>query len=275
MLINLKTILREAKAANCCVPAINVYNLETVQAVMAAAEAEQSPIIIAFGEGYLKHVSMKTVSGLVQSVDSGTLPIVLHLDHAKEESSIAWALDCGFTSVMFDGSHLPLSQNLERTAKVVALASRYGATVEGELGYLNPEDGRECLIVIDKFTQVDDAHRYVTESGIDALAIAVGNAHGIYREKPKLDFARIEALAGAVPCPLVLHGSSGIAESDLKKAIARGISKINVNTEVALAGSQAAKELLDREDNVRFERVMATARSKMTETIRKFITLCR
>lgn len=274
MLTNLKSVLSVAKADKHCVPAINVYNMETVQAVITAAEAEQSPIIVAFGEGYLKHASLRVISAIVKSIDTGPLPVVLHLDHAKEENSISQALDCGFTSVMFDGSRLPLSQNIGRTAKIVERATQYGASVEGELGYLNPEDGHDVAAIdTDQFTRVDDAYQYVSETGVDALAIAVGNAHGVYKKKPELDFDRIQTLSETVSCPLVLHGSSGIAEHDLKKAIKLGISKINVNTEVALAGSKAAKEMLVGKDTVRFEQVMDVARSRMTDTIRRFISL--
>ena len=273
MITNLATVLSKAREKQRCVPAINVYNLETVQAVLAAASSLQAPIIVSFGEGYIPHAPLKIIAAIVNLLDSTDRPVVLHLDHAKKLRTIEEALDCGFTSVMFDGSHLPLAQNIADTQKVVALAARYGASVEGELGYLNPEDGSDGEIYTDRYTGVEDASIFVAETGVDALAIAVGNAHGLYSAEPQLDFKRIADIAEAVNIPLVLHGSSGIPEKDLKQAIALGISKINVNTEVALAGSAAASAALQEHQGVRFESVMKRARDEMTEVVKNYLRI--
>lgn len=274
MLKDLTAVLKKAKEEKRCVPAINVYNLETIQAVLEAASNMQAPIIVSFGEGYLSHAPLDVIASIVRLLDNKIdLPVVLHLDHAKEHENISKALDCGFTSVMYDGSHLSLEMNINNTLQVVNLASSYGASVEGELGYLNPEDGSSTEIYKDLYTQVDEAEKFVNATGIDALAIAVGNAHGVYTDKPHLEFGRIADIANIVDIPLVLHGSSGIPDSDLQQAISLGVAKINVNTEVALAGSAALIPLIQEKKNVRFETLMKNARFEMTKVISKYINV--
>lgn len=272
MITNLATVLGKAHHEGRCVPAINVYNLETVQAVFEASAKMQSPIIISFGESYLGHASLDVIVSMVRLLDQNrSLPVVLHLDHAKKFETIRKALDSGFTSVMYDGSHLPLEVNIENSTKVVQLAQQFDASVEGELGYLNPEDGSGTEIYADRYTRPEEAERYVNETGVDALAIAVGNAHGVYSTAPHLEFQRIAAIAKAVKIPLVLHGSSGIPKADLQRAIALGVVKINVNTEVALAGARSARLLLEEKPDARFELLMQRARTEMREVIADYI----
>lgn len=273
MIKNLAFVLDKAREEKKCVPAINVYNLETIQAVLDAAFSVQSPIIISFGEGYLHHVPLEFISSTVCLLDKSDLPVVLHLDHAKSLKTIRKALDSGFTSVMYDGSHLPLEENIYNTRKTVEMASACQASVEGELGYLNPEDGSDTAIYTDRYTSVRDADKYVKSTGVDALAVAVGNAHGVYADEPKLEFERIAAIANTVDVPLVLHGSSGIPEDNLKKAISLGVAKINVNTEVSLAGTAAVQSLLGETGHIRFERLMGGARSEMSKVIKSFINI--
>lgn len=272
MITNLSAVLRKAQSENRCIPAINVYNLETIQATLEAATRMKSPIIISFGENYLSHTSLGVIASLVRLLDNDrALQVVLHLDHAKGIDTIGQALDCGFTSVMYDGSHLPLEINIENSIRVVQMAKRFDASVEGELGYLNPEDGSSTEIFADRYTQVSEAKQYVKETGVDALAIAVGNAHGVYSEAPHLEFERIADIAQAVTVPLVLHGSSGIPKADLQRAISLGVAKINVNTEVALGGAEAIRGLLGEQQSVRLEVMMRTARSQMSEIIADYI----
>ena len=274
MITNLSTVLKKAKAEKQCIPAINVYNLETVQAVFDAVLDLQVPIIVSFGESYLSHAPLKVISLLVHSLDSSeSLPVVLHLDHAQKIETIEKALDCGFTSVMYDGSRLPLKQNIENTRKAVEISRSYGASVEAELGYLNSEDGRNTEIIPDRFTRVEDAIKLVKTTEIDALAVAVGNAHGCYSDDPELDFERIAAISNATGISLVLHGSSGIPEKDLKKAISLGVTKINVNTEVSLAGAASISSILGIQKNIRLETLMTQAKIEMTAVIKKYIKL--
>lgn len=272
MLMKLSFVLNKAKAEKRCIPAINVYNLETVQAVLTAAKNLQTPIIVSFGESYLKHASLKQIAAIVRhSAFNHDGPVVLHLDHAKRMDTIKNAIDCGFTSVMYDGSHLPFRQNIEHTRKVVELAGKNNISVEAELGYLNPEDGSSDESIANGYTRVEEAEIFVKETKVDALAVAIGNAHGIYKGTPCLDFQRLCEISNAVDIPLVLHGSSGISEDQLKKAISLGIAKMNVNTEVALAGSEAIKRMLAQQGIVRLERLMENAQAEMVKVIEKYI----
>lgn len=276
MITTLNKVLADARAKKSCVVAVNVYNLETVQAVLDGARQMNSPVIVAFGETYLSHASLEVVAAMVRALDSPDLEIVLHLDHAKKLETIEEALACGFSSVMYDGSSLTLNDNITNSRMVVAMAARYGASVEGELGYLNPETGGDGLVFSDRYTRVEEAQRFVKDSGVDALAIAVGNAHGVYGEKPLLDFDRIDAIARATSIPLVLHGSSGIPAESLRKAISFGVTKINVNTEVAMAGAAAAKHLVaGGGEQVRFEKLAAGAREEMTRVVCEYMSMVK
>jgi len=273
MIITLKKVLSEARDDGHCVPAINVYNLETVQAVLYAARDSGYPIIVAFGEGYIPYAPLKVIAAMVKALDTSDTEIVLHLDHAKKLATIKDALSCGFSSVMYDGSSLSLEENIANTRKVVEMASYFGASVEGELGYLNAETGDDGLIFTDCYTSVEEAEQFVSETGVDALAIAVGNAHGLYLKTPKVDFDRIAAINRATKVPLVLHGSSGIPEEAIKTAISLGIAKINVNTEVSMAGAAAAFDLLGKEQQVRYEKLTEAAREEMVKVVNKFMLL--
>lgn len=272
MITTLRGVLAKARARKSCVVAVNVYNLETVQAVLNGARKTGRPVIVAFGEAYVDHVPLEGMAALVKALDGPDLEIVLHLDHAKKLETIERALACGFSSVMYDGSSLPLDDNIANTREVSAMAAESGASVEGELGYLNPESGADGgLVFQDRYTRIEDAQRYVDATNVDALAIAVGNAHGVYGEEPQLDFARITGIAGVSGVPLVLHGSSGIPEAALRKAISLGVAKINVNTEVALAGAAAVRSLCEEESLVRFEKLVSRAQMEMTRVVCDFI----
>lgn len=274
MITTLRDVLAKARARKSCVVAVNVYNLETVQAVLNGARKTARPVIVAFGEAYIDHVPLEVMAALVKALDGPDLEIVLHLDHAKKLATIERALACGFSSVMYDGSSLPLADNIANSREVVTMAAETGASVEGELGYLNPESGADGGVVFqERYTRIEDAQSYVYATRVDALAIAVGNAHGVYSEEPQLDFTRINGIAGASGVPLVLHGSSGIPEAALKKAISLGVAKINVNTEVALAGASAVCRWCQDEPQVRFEKLVSQAQMEMTRVVCDYIRL--
>ena len=277
MLINLARMLRMAEEKKAAIGSFNVYNVESLQAVWRAARECDAPVIISFGESYDKHMPLEGMAALVkQLAASAPLPVVLHLDHSKELATIVRALAAGFTSVMFDGSALPLGENIAQTRHVAEIAHMLDASVEGELGYMNPEDGTggdasrmgEC-------TRVSDAKQYAEQSGADALAIAIGNAHGIYKGTPHLDFGRLEEICGAVRIPLVLHGSSGIPEDLLRRAIRLGIRKVNINTEISTTGIRAAREFLasHQEPNTRFEAMAKEAEGKMAQAVKGYIAM--
>ena len=278
MLINLQEMLKYAQENNCAVGSFNIYNIESAQAVIRAAQMEKSPVIISFGESYTSHTSLAVIAGVVKNLcQSHDLPVVLHLDHSKKAETIHEAIAVGFTSVMYDGSALSLEENIEKTKAIVEVAHAANVSVEGELGYMNDEDGTtEAGFCLEKgYTTTAAAKRYSHESGIDALAIAIGNAHGIYKGTPALDFERLQEIEKVVEIPLVLHGSSGIPAELLQKAIRLGIRKININTEVSTRAIQEARIFLAEhtDPNTRFETLAKAAENAMFETIRQYIRL--
>lgn len=277
MLINLKDMLAYAAAHGIAVPSFNVYNVESVQAVWQAAQAKDTPVIIAFGESYDSHMPIEAAAALIQAyVRDSRLPVTLHLDHCRSTRNILRALRAGFTSVMFDASAKPLSENIASTRQIVDMAHALDVSVEGELGYMNEEDGTGHVEPGTGYTTVAAASQYAEESGVDALAIAIGNAHGIYKGTPHLDLQRLSDIEQAVSVPLVLHGSSGIPFDLLQEAIRRGIRKINVNTEVSTTGIRAAREFLTShtDANTRFEKMTKAAEQAMTQVVQQYIDVC-
>ena len=278
MLLNLKDILEYAKSNQSAIGSFNVYNVESIQAVVQAALAAKQPVIISFGEAYTSHAPIEVIAEIVKIYCiKSDMPFCLHLDHSKELATIMKAIRAGFTSIMYDGSALPLNENIERSRKVVELAHLVGVSVEGELGYMNNEDGTspDGLCLAEGYTTVVAAKEYTEQSGVDALAIAIGNAHGIYKGIPTLDFQRLEEIKRNIKVPIVLHGSSGIPADSLRKAIALGVRKININTEVSTKGIQTARSFLaDHLDkNTRFETLAKAVEGAMSQTVADYINL--
>ena len=272
MLISGGELLGEYRSRGKCIPAFNIYNLETIQAALAAAASEGEPVMLAFGEGYLSHASFEVISAMVRCLAGNHIwPVVLHLDHCKSVEHIREAVAAGFTSVMYDGCRLPLRENIRNTQEVVRLAHAAGVSVEGELGGMNEEDGSGSEADL-CFTDPGQAREYVLASGVDSLAVSVGNAHGVYKGKPELDFDRLNEIYEAVKVPLVLHGCSGIPREDIVRAAKIAVAKINVNTEIAMAGaSRVRKELASGVQ--RYEKLTAAAREEMTGIMRSFLLL--
>ncbi len=273
MLTNSITLLKDARAHARCIPAFNVYNLETAQAAFQAAKLAQKSVITAFGEGYQENASLPVMAAIVKTLaEQHPYPVVLHLDHCKEIDTIYRAIDAGFTSVMYDGSRLSLKDNIANTLRVVQYAHERGVSVEGELGCMNPEDGSEMpdSISHSAYTDVNQARKYTAETGIDSLAVAVGNAHGLYKGTPHLNMERLEEIYQAAGIPLVLHGCSGIPAEQIRQAVSIAVAKINVNTELALAGSNQIAALLKGKENVRLEKLMLGAREGMVEVMKSF-----
>ncbi|SEI78280.1 fructose-bisphosphate aldolase, class II [Propionispira arboris] len=278
MLLNLKDILEYAKVNQSAIGSFNVYNLESIQAVVQAALAAKQPVIISFGESYTSHAPIEVIAEIVKIYCiKSDVPFCLHLDHSKELATIMKAIRAGFTSIMYDGSALPLNENIRRSRQVVELSHLVGVSVEGELGYMNNEDGTspDGLCLAEGYTTVAAAKEYTEQSGVDALAIAIGNAHGIYKGIPTLDFLRLEEIKRTIKVPIVLHGSSGIPLDSLRKAISLGVRKININTEVSTKGIQTARSFLaDHLDkNTRFEILAKAVEGAMSQTVAEYINL--
>ena len=278
MLLNLKDILEYAEVKQSAIGSFNVYNLESIQAVVQAALAAKQPVIISFGESYTSHAPIEVIAEIVKIYCiKSDVPFCLHLDHSKELATIMKAIRAGFTSIMYDGSALPLNENIRRSRQVVELSHLVGVSVEGELGYMNNEDGTspDGLCLAEGYTTVAAAKEYTEQSGVDALAIAIGNAHGIYKGIPTLDFRRLEEIKRTIKVPIVLHGSSGIPANSLRKAISLGVRKININTEVSTKGIQTARSFLaDHLDkNTRFEILAKAVEGAMSQTVADYINL--
>ncbi len=230
MLVNMKDLLRDAEKGNYAVGSFSVANMEMVLGVIKAAEELQAPIILQIAEVRLKQSPLEVIGPLMVAAAKGAkVPVAVHFDHGKTFEKISQALDLGFTSVMFDGSHLPLDENIAQTNRVIAKAREYGAAVEAEIGCVGgSEDGSEDIAI--NCTKPADAVRFEKETGVDALAIAIGNAHGNYKSTPKLRFDILEEVDKITTTPLVLHGGTGITPDDFVRCSKTGIKKINIAT---------------------------------------------
>lgn len=232
MLVNLKEILEKAKAEGYAVPAFNVYNMETLMGVMYAAEELRSPVIVQSYSRLFKEDTSFFIAPMVHAAaNRATVPVCYHLDHGASELETTRAMRCGCTGIMIDASVLPFEGNVELTKRVVDTCAYDNVFVEGELGHVGSVND-ECM---DEFTEPDQAAKFVEETGVAALAVLVGSAHGKYKKPPKLDIQRIDDIAKATGIPLVLHGGSGIPDDQIKAAIGAGICKINFATDLAYA----------------------------------------
>jgi len=245
-MVTLKEVLPSARDNGYAVGAFNCYNMETVKAVVEAAEAERAPVIIQVSQSGIKYAGLGYIAGLVRIASQEvTVPVVLHLDHGTDFGQIVQCIRAGFTSVMIDASKYPMEDNVSLTKKVVELCRPAGISVEAELGTIG---GVEDDVAVDewdaRFTSPRDAHYFVGETGVDALAVAIGTAHGRYRGVPRLDFARLAVIGREVSCPLVLHGCSGVPEPDIRQAVSLGICKVNIDTDIREALTGAMREAL-------------------------------
>ncbi len=277
MFVTGKSLLDNCRKERRAVPAFNVYNLETVQAAFSVAAEYEYPVILAFGEKYLDHADFATIYALADALAARhPYPVCLHLDHSRNIENIRKAVAAGFTSVMYDGSELPLAENIARTREAVVLAHAAGVSVEAELGGMNPESGEvPADPAMLRYTSAGDALRLVRETGPDSLAVSIGNAHGVYKDRPHLNMEQLSSIYKAADIPLVLHGSSGIPSAQLAEAVMRGICKINVNTELSLAAAGAVKKGLAGNEKIRFEELMLWATKAMTEAAGPYMAVCR
>ncbi|MGN0529785.1 MAG: class II fructose-bisphosphate aldolase [Eubacterium sp.] len=230
MLVNMRDLLKDAQKGNYAVGSFSVANMEMVLGVLKAAEELNAPVILQIAEVRLKQSPLELIGPLmVAAANNAKTPVAVHFDHGKTKEKITQALELGFTSVMFDGSHLPLEENISQTLDIIKAAREYGAAVEAEIGCVGgSEDGSEDIAI--NCTKPEDAVRFAEETGVDALAIAIGNAHGNYKSTPKLHFDILEECARLVSAPLVLHGGTGISPEDFVKCSKTGIKKINIAT---------------------------------------------
>jgi len=275
-LVTSSELLAKAEKGRYAVGAFNCNNMEIVQAIISAAEAERSPVIIQASQGAIKYAGLGYVTALVREAAMfSTVPVALHLDHGTDFKQVVNCLKSGFTSVMFDGSQLPLEENIRITRKVVEVAHAVGVSVEGELGRLR---GTEDEINVSEreafFTDPEEAVTFVQGTGIDALAPSIGTAHGRYRGKPDLDFQRLKKIRELTGVPLVLHGSSGVPGEDIRRAIELGVRKVNIDTDIREAFVKEIRHVLAvDQDEIDPRKVLGPARIKAAEVIREKIRL--
>lgn len=233
MLISTKELLETAQKHSYAIGAFNLYNLEGVKAVVNAAEAENSPAIIQILPNILEYGGSPLVALFLEAADSAKVPMSVHLDHCGDRPIIETALEAGVQSILADGSKLPFEENLAFTCEMTTLAHAKGATVEAEVGRISgTEDGMTVAEKESKMTDPYQAKEFVLESGVDFLAVTIGNVHGQYYREPQLDFERLSKIGQQIHIPLVLHGASGLPARMVQKSIELGVCKFNVNTEV-------------------------------------------
>ena len=247
MYSTLKEVLKEANDLNMAVGAFNTHNLEMLPAIIKAAVKEKTPVIVQTSCGTANYIGHKNLVSICKSMaDEYGAEVVLHLDHAKDYDEIRKAIDAGYSSVMFDGSSLPLKENILGTKRVVAYAKKYGVSVEAELGTVGgTEDGIAVAQDEERYTNPADAVEFVKQTGIDALAVAIGTNHGQYKSKTNINFERLKEIKDVVDIPLVIHGGTGVKEEDVKKVIDLGIRKFNVGTELLVGWNRESKTCYD------------------------------
>ena len=247
MYSTLKEVLKEANDLNMAVGAFNTHNLEMLPAIIKAAVKEKTPVIVQTSCGTANYIGHKNLVSICKSMADGYgAEVVLHLDHAKDYDEIRKAIDAGYSSVMFDGSSLPLKENILGTKRVVAYAKKYGVSVEAELGTVGgTEDGIAVAQDEVRYTDPADAVEFVKQTGIDALAVAIGTNHGQYKSKTNINFERLKEIKDVVDIPLVIHGGTGVKEEDVKKVIDLGIRKFNVGTELLVGWNRESKTCYD------------------------------
>ena len=242
MLVNLDYVLSRAKKEKYGVGLFNTTDTDMLEAVIAAAEELRAPVIIGTAEVLLPFGDLKLIApSIIAAAKRATVPVVVHYDHGLTFERCMEALQLGFSSVMFDGSAGDYEKNIADTAEVVKIAHAFGATVEGEIGHVGQADACDND-ASDMYTKVEEAVAYMNATGVDALAISIGTAHGAYKSKPKLDLNRLNEISKAIPTPLVLHGGSGLSDDDFRNSIANGISKVNIFTDLCVAGNRAMEQ---------------------------------
>jgi fructose-bisphosphate aldolase class II len=246
----MKTLLHKAEQENYAVGSFSVANMEMIIGTIKAAEELKSPIILQIAEVRLKQSPLKLIGPvMVNAAKEAKIPVAVHFDHGVTIENIQEAIKLGFTSVMIDGSKLPLDENIQLTKKIVELAQASGVDTEAEIGKVGgSEDGSENIKML--YTDVKEAELFYESTKVDALAIAIGNAHGVYKGDPKLNFEILQNINECLDVPLVLHGGSGISEDDFRRCIDLGIRKINVATATFISVENAVRNLYNASTNI-------------------------
>ena len=287
MLVSLKELMEDAEKGGYAVGAFNVSNLESLMAIMQAAEETGRGVILNYAEVHAPFLSMEQAALIMlDAAKKAKVPVCVHLDHGSSMESCIQAIRLGFTSVMLDASAEDYETNVRETKEIVRLAHSVGVTVEAELGHIFSSDmglaeSPKEAETLESFESAEDVYTdpatakdFVERTGVDVLAIAFGTTHGIYTKKPKLDLERITKIKDAVDIPFVMHGGSGLSKEEFQTAIRNGIRKINYYTYMTLAGGRAVKEALDQkspDENIFFHDIPMIAVEAMKENVKEAI----
>lgn len=247
MLVNMKELLAVANENDFAVPAFNISDYSMFNGIMQASEEKNAPVIIAIHPDELSHIGTEVIRAIIEKANKASVPVCIHLDHGSSFEQVMTAIRAGFTSVMIDGSSLPLEENIEACKKVAEAAHAVNVSVEGELGTIGSTDAEaEAGANVIIYTNPDHAVRFVKESGVDTLAIAIGTSHGIYPKgmKPELKLDLLKEIKGKVSIPLVLHGGSNNPDTEIGEAVTLGVNKINISSDIKVAYYDKMREIL-------------------------------
>lgn len=275
-LVSLRSLLDAAEAGNYAVGAFNASNMEFCQAIVEAATEVEAPVIIQASQGAIKYAGLDFITAMVQTAAARTkVPVALHLDHGTDFNTVISCIRRGFTSVMFDGSQYEKEENIARTREIVKIAHAVGVSVEGEIGKIG---GVEDDIAVDErealLTPVPDAIEFYRATGVDALAMAFGTAHGHYKLPPKLAFDRIEAVHKETGAYLVMHGGSGVPDEDVRRGISLGIRKINIDTELREAFlGELRRQMAENPKEIDPRKLLAPAKKVLKEKLKEKMQL--
>lgn len=275
-LVPLRTLLDAAQAGKYAVGAFNCNNMEIVQAIVEAADELRSPVIIQASQGAIKYAGLHYVVGLSKlAADAASVPVALHLDHGTDYNTVIACIRAGFTSVMFDGSQWDKAENIARTKEIVKVAHAVGVSVEGEIGKIG---GVEDDIAVDErdamLTPVPDAIEFYEATGVDALAMSFGTAHGHYKLPPKLALDRIDAVHKQTGAYLVMHGGSGVPEHDVREGIQLGIRKVNIDTELREAFlGEVRNQLAAKPNEIDPRKILGPAKNVLKEKLKEKMKL--
>lgn len=275
MLVNLKEILAHAEQENYTVLAANIFNMESLLAIAGAAEKEHAPIIMNIGQMRMRDEKLGSIltHAACELGAQVEVPVCINLDHGTERAVYMKAMDCGCTSIMVDGSMLSYEENVALTKEMVEIAHQRGISVEGEIGHVGQGADYTDLGAKDLLTAPEIARKFAEATGVDALAVAIGTAHGTYKKAPKIDYDRLAEIKAVVKIPLVLHGASCTGEDKLKKAADMGIRKINMFTEFLIATAEAINEAYTANNTLNYDNLSGIALKTYEEKVRHYINL--
>lgn len=275
-LVPVATLLAQAERGGYAVGAFNANSMEIVQAIVRAAEIEKAPVIMQASQGAIKYAGLRFIAGMVRiAAEESDVPVALHLDHGTDFDQVIKCIGAGFTSVMCDASHHPLAGNIAITRKVLEVARPLGISVEAELGRIGgTEDNVSVSEKEAMYTDPQEALEFFNATQVDALAIAIGTAHGQYKGEPRLDFERLAKIRELTGCPIVLHGSSGVPEDQIKRAIALGVRKVNIDTNIREAFVTAMRAVIAGDaKEIDPRKILGPARDAAVELIRDKIRM--